>query len=247
MRNRRTFRLRRIFNFLKFHLCKVITYSPFCMHIHRFARRTFDFFSQPSDMYVYRTHISRIIASPYNVQKIFPAVYFIGIFHQQFQNFKFLRRQIHFPVFNVNSSSVTIKTHIPVLDDFFGIPVISMDYTGTVIPVILAVWFASKCEKFFNKIIPDLVKFFFVPMLTLLITLPVSVIFLGPVATFGSTLISELTLGIRSFSQLLAGGIVGFTWQILVIFGMHWGFIPVYIRGGGYEISSSPAKDNVLP
>lgn len=118
----------------------------------------------------------------------------------------------------------------PVYIDFFGIPVISVDYTGTVIPVILAVWFASKCEKFFNKLIPDLVKFFFVPMLTLLVTLPVSVIFLGPVAAFGSTLISEFTLAIRGFSPLLAGGIVGFTWQILVIFGMHWGFIPVYIN-----------------
>ncbi len=118
----------------------------------------------------------------------------------------------------------------PVYMNFFGIPVISMDYTGTVIPVILAVWFASKCEKFFNKLIPDLVKFFFVPMFTLLVTLPISLIFLGPIATFGSMLISEFTLKIRGFSPLLAGGIVGFTWQILVIFGIHWGFIPVYIN-----------------
>ena len=120
--------------------------------------------------------------------------------------------------------------HSPVYIDFFGIPVISVDYTGTVIPVILAVWFASKCEKLFSKFIPDLVKFFFVPMLTLLVTIPVSMLFLGPVATFGSTLISEFTLSIRSFSPMLAGGIVGLTWQILVIFGMHWGFIPVYIN-----------------
>lgn len=118
----------------------------------------------------------------------------------------------------------------PVYINFFGIPVISVDYTGTVIPVILAVWFASKCEKLFSKYIPDLVKFFFVPMLTLLVTIPVSVLFLGPIATFGSTLISEFTLAIRSVSPMLAGGIVGLTWQILVIFGMHWGFIPVYIN-----------------
>lgn len=114
--------------------------------------------------------------------------------------------------------------------DFFGIPVISIDYTGTVIPVILTVWFASKCEKLFNRFIPDLVKFFFVPMLTLLVTIPIAMIFLGSVATFGSTLISEFTLAVREFSPLLAGAIVGFTWQILVIFGMHWGFIPVYIN-----------------
>lgn len=118
----------------------------------------------------------------------------------------------------------------PVYMDFFGIPVISVDYTGTVIPVILAVWFAAKCEKFFNKIVPDLVKFFFVPMLTILISLPVALVFLGPIATFGSALISQFTLAIRDFSPLLAGTIVGATWQILVIFGMHWGFIPVYIN-----------------
>lgn len=115
----------------------------------------------------------------------------------------------------------------PVYIDFFGIPIISVDYTGTVIP---AVWFASRCEKLFNRIVPDLVKFFFVPMLTLLVTLPVAFLFLGPVATFGSTLISEVTLGIRSFSPMMAGAVVGLTWQILVIFGMHWGFIPVYIN-----------------
>ncbi|WP_419742419.1 beta-glucoside-specific PTS transporter subunit IIABC [Paraclostridium dentum] len=118
----------------------------------------------------------------------------------------------------------------PVYIDFFGLPIISMDYTGTVVPIIFVVHFASKCEKLFNKFVPDLVKFFFVPMLTLLVTLPVALIVIGPIATFGSTLISEAVLSIRDFSPLLAGAIVGFSWQILVIFGLHWGFIPVYIN-----------------
>lgn len=131
------------------------------------------------------------------------------------------------PMYTILSNTMFAS---PVYVDFFGIPIISIDYTGTVIPVILAVWFASKCEKLFNKFVPDLVKFFFVPMLTLLIALPVAILFLGPIATFGSTLISEFTLAIRSFSPMLAGAIVGATWQILVIFGMHWGFIPVYIN-----------------
>lgn len=118
----------------------------------------------------------------------------------------------------------------PVYIDFFGLPIISMDYTGTVVPIIFVVYFASKCEKLFNKFVPGLVKFFFVPMLTLLVTLPVALIVIGPIATFGSTLISEAVLSIRDFSPLLAGAIVGFSWQILVIFGLHWGFIPVYIN-----------------
>ena len=126
----------------------------------------------------------------------------------------------------------------PVYISFLGIPVISIDYTGTFIPVILSVYFASKCEKVFNKFVPDLVKFFFVPMLTLLVALPITFIVIGPIATFGSTIISEFVFAVRDFSPLIAGAIVGFTWQILVIFGMHWGFIPVYINNimtNGYD------------
>ena len=114
--------------------------------------------------------------------------------------------------------------------DFFGIPIIAMDYTATVIPVIFVTYFAAKCEKFFSRFVSDLVKFFFVPMLTLLVALPIGFMLIGPVTIFGSTLISETVLAIRNISPLLAGAVVGFTWQILVIFGMHWGFIPVYIN-----------------
>ena len=126
----------------------------------------------------------------------------------------------------------------PVYIDFFGIPVISMDYTSTVIPVIFIVYFASKCEKLFSKFVPDLVKFFFVPMLTLLVALPVGFLLIGPVATFGSKIIAETIIRIRNVSPMLAGGLVGLTWQILVIFGLHWGFIPVYINNivtNGYD------------
>lgn len=118
----------------------------------------------------------------------------------------------------------------PVYIDFFGIPIISMDYTSTVVPVIFIVYFASKCEKLFNKYVPDLVKFFFVPMLTLMVALPIGLLIIGPVVSFGSVIIADAVLSIRDFSPLLAGLVVGATWQILVIFGLHWGFIPVYIN-----------------
>lgn len=126
----------------------------------------------------------------------------------------------------------------PVYTTFFGIPLIAMNYTGTVIPVIFVVYFASKCEKLFSKFIPDLVKFFFVPMLTLLVALPVGFVVIGPIATFGSNIIADVVISIRDFSPMVAGAIVGLTWQILVIFGLHWGFIPVYINNiqlNGYD------------
>lgn len=126
----------------------------------------------------------------------------------------------------------------PVYIDFFGIPLISMDYTSTVIPVIFIVYFAAKCERFFNKFVPDLVKFFFVPMLALLVSLPIGFLLIGPVATFGSTVVAQFVFAIRDFSPMLAGAVVGLTWQVLVVFGLHWGFIPVYINNivtNGYD------------
>lgn len=113
---------------------------------------------------------------------------------------------------------------------FAGIPLISMDYTSSVIPVIFVVYFASKIEKLFDSFVPDVVKFFFTPMMTILISSVVGLLLIGPVTTFGSTLISEGVLALRSVSPLLAGAVVGGTWQILVIFGLHWGFIPVFIN-----------------
>lgn len=126
----------------------------------------------------------------------------------------------------------------PIYIDFFGLPIISMDYTSTVVPVIFVVFFASKCEKLLNKIIPDLVKFFIVPLLTLVASLVVGLLLIGPFVTFGSTLIAETIMSIRDFSPMLAGAVVGGTWQILVIFGLHWGFIPIYINNivtNGYD------------
>lgn len=118
----------------------------------------------------------------------------------------------------------------PVYIDFFGIPLMAMDYTSTVIPVIFIVYFASKCEKLFNKYVPDLVKFFFVPMLTVIIAIPAGLLLIGPVTTLGANIIADTVMNIRDISPLIAGAVVGLTWQILVIFGLHWGFIPIYIN-----------------
>ncbi|AZA12709.1 beta-glucoside-specific PTS transporter subunit IIABC [Corynebacterium choanae] len=122
--------------------------------------------------------------------------------------------------------------------DFFGIPVIAMDYTSTVIPVIFVVWVAAKLARFFDRYVPDLVKFFFSPMLTLLVAVPLGFLLIGPVASFGANAIASTVIALRDFSPLLAGLVVGATWQILVIFGLHWGFIPVYINNivvNGYD------------
>ena len=65
--------------------------------------------------------------------------------------------------------------------DFFGIPVQAISYNSTVFPVILGVLFMSVVYKFLQKHIPVFLKTIVVPLLTMLITVPVTLIVLGPI------------------------------------------------------------------
>lgn len=110
---------------------------------------------------------------------------------------------------------------------FFGIPVITMNYTSTVLPVLFAVWFASIIEHWSKKWIPSVVQMFLVPVVTMLITLPIAFIVIGPVMTWVGDAIGAVMSGIYHFSPIIAGLLLGGLWQVLVIFGVHWGIVAV--------------------
>ena len=118
----------------------------------------------------------------------------------------------------------------PVYITFLGIPVILMSYSSSVIPIILAAYVGSKIEKVFSKIIPDVVKTFLVPFCTLLVIVPLTFIVIGPVATWAGKLLGALTLSIYGLSPVVAGLFMGAFWQVFVLFGLHWGFIPILIN-----------------
>ncbi|MFH5807245.1 beta-glucoside-specific PTS transporter subunit IIABC [Lactiplantibacillus plantarum] len=110
---------------------------------------------------------------------------------------------------------------------FLGIPVVMMSYTSSVIPIILAVWFASKVQAFAKRIVPTVAKTFLVPFITLLIAVPITFLIIGPVASWLSDGISTVCVAIYNFSPIVAGLVMGAFWQVFVIFGVHWGFVAV--------------------
>ncbi|WP_339286671.1 beta-glucoside-specific PTS transporter subunit IIABC [Paenibacillus sp. FSL R5-0486] len=114
--------------------------------------------------------------------------------------------------------------------DFFGIPVILMNYSSTVIPIILAVIVMSKLEKFFNKTLHDSVKNFVTPLFLLVIMVPLTLLVFGPFGVYVGNGIAAGLVAAFGFSPLLAGAVMGASWQLLVIFGIHWGLIPVFIN-----------------
>lgn len=113
---------------------------------------------------------------------------------------------------------------------FLGIPVIVMSYYSTVVPILFAVWFASKIEKWLRNIVPTTVKLFVVPFGTLLISVPVSILLIGPIFSWAATGVGNLLILIYNFAPWLAAGLIGGLWQILVIFGLHWGLVPIAIN-----------------
>lgn len=128
--------------------------------------------------------------------------------------------------------------HSQVHATFLGIPIISMNYTSTVIPIILAAWFASVVEKWCKKWIPTVVKTFLVPFVTLLIVVPLTFLIIGPLATWIGNALAAITSAVYNFSPVLAGILLGGFWQVFVIFGVHWGFVAVMmsnIAALGYD------------
>lgn len=131
---------------------------------------------------------------------------------------------------------------------FFGIPIImpSSGYTSSVVPIVLAVFIAAKLEKKLKKVIPDVIKTFFVPLIVLGIMMPLTYLVIGPIATVLCNVLTLVFGGLYNIpvvGGVIAGALIGALWQVLVIFGLHWGLVPLaMINFGtlGYDFILSP-------
>lgn len=117
----------------------------------------------------------------------------------------------------------------PVHVEFLGVPVILTNYASSIIPIILAVWVAAKLEKVLLRAIPPVFKSFGVTFIMLLIMIPLTLLVVGPVSTWLSQFIGAASTGIFGFSPVIAGFIIAGFWQILVMFGLHWGLVMVML------------------
>lgn len=113
---------------------------------------------------------------------------------------------------------------------FLGIPVILSQYSSTVIPAILAIWVMSKLQHFFEAKFHESVRNLLTPFLCLVIMVPLTLLVVGPVSTYASGLLASCYLWIYNVSPLISGAVMGAGWQIFVIFGLHWGFVPVMLN-----------------
>lgn len=120
-------------------------------------------------------------------------------------------------------------------------------YFNSVLPIILAIFVASKIEQFMRKVTPDVVKMFVVPFVTILITVPLTFFVVGPVANTASSWIGIAFQAVYDFSPIIYGFALGALWQVLVMFGLHWGLVPLAIMDMAQNGSSIILTAAVLP
>ncbi|MDF9823964.1 PTS system beta-glucosides-specific IIC component [Breznakia sp. PF5-3] len=121
---------------------------------------------------------------------------------------------------------------------FLGIPWVANDYTSSVVPVLVIVAFAAQLQKLGQKFIPEVIQNFFVPFFVLLIALPVGFLVIGPIVSILTNLLGDGFTWLFATSPIVYGLVVGFFWQVLVIFGLHWSIIPlamINLGTFGYE------------
>lgn len=102
----------------------------------------------------------------------------------------------------------------------YGIPMTLVDYSSSFLPMLLIVFAQTYVEKLVMKIIPDIVKTAFVPVVTILIMAPIALCILGPVGQFLGQGLANVIIALSEQAGFLEGALVAALYPFLVAFGM---------------------------
>lgn len=102
-------------------------------------------------------------------------------------------------------------------------------YTSSVLPPLILVALLSKLEKFLNKHLPELIRSLFTPLICLAALVPLTIVVIDPLIQWLSNGVAAGYNLLYQMAPPIAGAVVGGVWQVIVIFGIHWGMVPIVI------------------
>lgn len=114
--------------------------------------------------------------------------------------------------------------------ELFGFTIPNIAYNAQVFPAILCVSFLAIMEKIFNKYSPKPIRTFFVPMMSLAITVPITLTILGPLGYNVGTIFTTIILFLYNKMGFLVVGLLAVVLPFMVATGMHKALIPYAIN-----------------
>lgn len=111
--------------------------------------------------------------------------------------------------------------------DFLGIPLEAVNYATTIFPIFVSIFIYKYVDRLLKKIIFKDIQLFAVPMLSLMIMVPLTVLLFGPFGTVIGNGLSTAVMWLIGQSKILSGIVLGGGMTFMVMFGLHWGFSPI--------------------
>ncbi len=132
---------------------------------------------------------------------------------------------------------------------FLGMPVVVIDYGQSVFPALIAAILLSVMERALRRRLPRSLHLILIPTICLAVLVPATAILFGPVGSYVSEALSAAVDWLWQLSPAVAGALMGGLWQVFVIFGVHWGFVPVMLNDlsvQGHSLLTGPLVAAVL-
>ncbi|MBZ6527289.1 PTS glucose transporter subunit IIA [Aerococcaceae bacterium DSM 111021] len=112
---------------------------------------------------------------------------------------------------------------------FFGFLLSETTYTSSVLPALFLVWGLSYLEKYLDRIFPEVARPILTPLFAIVISVPLTLLVVGPITAGGANVVAAGYNFIYDIAPAVAGALVGGLWQVLVMFGIHWGIMPIML------------------
>lgn len=124
--------------------------------------------------------------------------------------------------------------------DFMGIHFTAMNFSSTVIPIILAMWAYSYLDKLLKRYLPKMLQFIFVPLLSILIMVPLTLMVFGPVGGLVANAIADGYTFMLNSNVIIFNALFGALFIYVIMLGVHWVILPLqlsYLAEHGMEYS----------
>ncbi|WP_020006595.1 PTS transporter subunit EIIC [Salinicoccus albus] len=105
-----------------------------------------------------------------------------------------------------------------------------VEYTYSIFPMILAAWLVKKLEDWLKSWVSSYIQAIFIPIAVIGLVAVITLIVTGPVLVGFSTVLANGLQSLLSLNAPVFGAVINGFYQLLVVFGLHWGIIPVYVN-----------------